>query len=137
VLDGFFAYAFLQDNPTTPAIQVAGLKEIDYDIVFQTSGGYDATGDHLTVVIEAALGRAVDIDAQQKLDLLHRAQSLKAAIEADPKLTSRLQDDGTVLAGQAAACDSLRVARYVGQTPFILENTVRVLLATWEVEVVT
>lgn len=134
--DGFGVRPYLQDNPVPPLLQIAGVREIDYDIQFQGPAGYQAVGDKLTVIVEACIARNVDIGSQKLLDRLHGDASLKAAIEADPRLTSRLADDGTITISQAPAADALRVTRYVGQTRHTIGG-VEYLLAEWEVEVLT
>lgn len=137
--DGFQISPWFQEAPRSPTLQVVGLEDIDYDIVFQHDG-YDNTGDRLVVIVEAAIPAKNDLATQMRLDKLHGASSLKAALEADDTLTSRWQDDQTVTGGHAAACDQLRVRRYRGQTRSIVQRDsggVDVLLAHWEVELLT
>lgn len=133
-LDGFQVSAYLRDSPTPPTVQVAGVDEIEYDRTHQRGS------DRLSFVIEACLGRAVDIQAQKALDALLDADgptSLKEILEADQKLTSRLLDDGNVVRDQPSAAGSVCVTAYKGQAKFTLPNGTEVLLATWSVEVVT
>lgn len=134
---GYQASPYLLANPTPPMVQVAGIRTIEYDIAFQNSSGYDLTGDRIIVVLEACLRTSIDIAGQQELDRLHGPSSLKAAVESDDKLTSRMLDNGSVEPGHAPACDALRVTDYTGQAQFTLENGTKVILATWEVEVIT
>jgi hypothetical protein len=118
---------------------VIGLEDIDYDIAFR-SGDYDGSGDRQVVIVEAVIPAKNDIASQMRLDKLHGPSSLKAAVETDQQLTSRWQDDQTVLAGQPAACDDLRVRRYRGQTRSLLQRDsggIDVILAHWEIEVLT
>lgn len=123
--------AYMLDSPTPPALQVVGLDEIDYDTL-----GYGGAGDTHLLIVEAVLGRFSDIGSQKTLDnLLSGADSVKAALESDKLLTSRLEDDGTVTTGQPAAAEWLKVRRYRGQTRFALPNGNEVLLASWLVEV--
>lgn len=130
--------AYLLDNPTLPMICVAGIEHIDYDVAFQGPDGYQAIGDQLTVQIEAAIEKTLDLAWQQKLATLHAADGLKNAVEADQQLTSRLNDDGTITISQTPACDALRVTEYVGPpTSFQFESGKDALLATWKVEVIT
>lgn len=137
--DGFQVVPYLLDNPTAPTIQVGGLTDVDYDQEFR--GEYLLVGDKMTVVIEVAIPRKTDIGAQKLLDKLHGSANLKAAVEADNRLQSRMADDGTITISQEPACDDLRVVRYKGSAPMILKQAGGVgmdnLLATWEVEVWT
>lgn len=127
---------YLLDNPTPPTVQIAGIENIDYDIQFQ-AGGYQAVGDKLTVQVEAALQKSTDKAAQAQLDRLHSADGLKAAIESDHKLQSRLEDDGTITISQPPACDDLRVTEYIGASDFTTRSGKQVLLASWRVEILT
>jgi len=135
--DDFQVFPYLLDSPTPPALQIAGIKEIEYDIEFQGANGYQATGDQITVVIEACLHREPDVSTQKTLDALHAADGLKHAVEADDRLTSRMNDDQTVDISQPPACDALRVTKYNGSAPLTLRDGTEVLLATWDVEVLT
>lgn len=137
VLTDFQVSLYLLANPTPPTIQIAGVEHIDYDIEFQGPDGYDATGDRLTVQIEAALQKGTERSGQEQLDRLHSATGLKNAVESDNRLTSRLQDDGSILISQEPACDDLRVTEYVGASDFTVAAGKQVLLATWRVEVLT
>lgn len=127
--------AYLLDDPSPPTLQVAGVESIDYD-----TGGYGDRADTHSFVIEACFSGTSDIGSQQLLDALLAptgATSLKAAVEADRTLTSRLLDDGTVQTSQPAAVAYLRVTAYRGQSRFTLPNGTDVLLASWTVEVAT
>ena len=53
-----------------------------------------------------------------------------ATVEATPTLTKRLSDQGVVTTGQVGAAQNVAFAEYRGQTPFVLTNGSRVLLAT-------
>lgn len=128
---------YLLDSPKPPVIQIAGITEIEYDIVFQGADGYQNQGDQLTVDVEAVLRRNTDIGPQKLLDRLHGDLSVKAALESDPQLTSRLSDSGSVLGGQDAACDSLRVTGYGWVPKHTLEDGTEVGLATWTVQILT
>ena len=137
--DGFQVSPWFIEAPRGPTLQVVGLEDIDYDIAFR-AGDYDGTGDRLIVIVEAAIPAKNDIGSQMRLDKLHGPASLKAAVESDQELTSRWQDDQTILDSQPAACDDLHVRRYRGQTRSIVERDsggLDVLLAHWEIEVLT
>ena len=98
-------------------------------------------GHRLTVVIEAAVAKGLDIQAQKTLDELHSENSVKAALESDGTpdgaLFSRLLDSGTVTTGNDPACDSLRVISYDLNGSFTLNSGVEVALATWDVDILT
>lgn len=123
--------AYLLDNPQPPCLQVAGVDETDYD-----TGGYGAgSSDTWTILVEAALGLVNEMGAQKVLNALLETDAVKDALESDITLTSRLQDNGVVLAGQAAAAEWVKVRRYRGQTRFRFPSGAEMLLATWETEV--
>lgn len=127
---GWAVSPYLRDNPTPPMIQVAGMSEVEYT----DFGG----GAERVFVIEAAVSLAVDVAAQMKLDELMDGgpNDLKAAVEADPELTMRMLDDGTIDISQEAACDDLECI-FQSQGRFTPQNGVTVLLATWNVRVIT
>ena len=135
---GFHVFLYLMDAPTLPALQVAGIRTIDYDIEFHGPSG-SMEGHRLTVVIEAAVPKGSNEQAQKTLDQLHSDKSVKAAIEADGDnsgaLYSRLSDSGTVVTDQLAACDALRVISYDLNGSFTLNSGVEVALATWDVDI--
>lgn len=137
---GFQITPYVLDAPLGPTIEIAGIELAEYDIAFRDSSGYNATGDQLTVIVTATIPYKVDILTQQRMDALHSATGLKHAIEADDRLTARMQDDGSLLADQNPACDALRVARYRGQARTMIEQHsggLDVLIGTWEVDVIT
>lgn len=121
--------AYFQENAQSPSLHVIGLDAFDYDGAFG-----DGTGEPLTLVVEAVIGRATDIGAQKKFRALFAA--FQAAAESDTRLTSRLEDNGRVTTGQAAACSDLRVSRYRGQRPLVV-NGAETLVAAWSVTVLT
>ena len=127
---------WLLENPAPPTISIGGITSIDYDIVFQ-GASYDLTGDQLTVEVEAAIRKIVDVQTQKTLDRFHGDLSIKAAVESDPQLTSRMADDGTITSGETAACDALRVTGYTFQGTLTLPNGTQVSLASWTVEIIT
>lgn len=119
--------AYPLENPTPPTLQVAGVATIDYD-----EHGFGSAGeDTWTVLVEAVLGKVSNVGAHTLLYRLLSESSVKTAIEADTRLTSRLSADGkTVAANQAAAATWLKCRRYRGQS-----RDGDLLYATWEVEV--
>lgn len=124
--------AYLLENPTPPSLQVAGVDTIDYD-----EHGFGSAGeDNWRILIEAALGKVSDTGSQDLLNTLLSESSVKTAIEADTKLTSRLSANGqTVTTGQSAAALWVKCRRYRGQSRVVFPNGAELLLATWEVEV--
>lgn len=137
VLNGYQISPWFLDNPTPDAIQVSGASDIDYDVAFENRG---VSHDMWNIEIEACIQRTVDVAAQLALAKLISPDSegsLKAALEADNRLTSRFLDDMTVQTGQPPACDDLHVIRYRGTARHTLEPGFDVLLATWTVQVLT
>jgi hypothetical protein len=125
--------AYLLDNPTAAALQVAGFDEIDYVQSF----GDDTS---FSFVIEGSAGLASDIGSQQRFDRWLGAtgdESVKSALEANRTLTSRLLDNGTVQTGQVALADDLQVRLFRGYRKARLANGSEVLLGDWLVELVT
>lgn len=122
--------AYLLDNPTPGMIQIAGMSEVEY---LDFGGGAERT-----FVVEAVASLGNDVGAQKQLDKLMDGgeNDLKAAIEADPTLTMRLGDDGEVDISQEPACDDLECI-FQSQGRFTPQNGVPVLLATWNVRVIT
>jgi len=126
--------AYMLDNPTPPAVLVAGVDSEGMD--FHTYGREDVIW---TILVEACLGLVTDIGAQKLLNKLLAPTgetSLVATVEATPTLTKRLSDQGVVTTGQTAAAQNVAFAEYRGQTPFVLTNGSRVLLATWAFTVI-
>ena len=127
--------AYLLENPTGPALQVAGVDSVEYD-----TGGFSGRDDSWIVIVEGAAGKVSDIGAQKRFDrwlTKSGSESVKAAIETDKTLTSRLNDDGSVSTGQAAAAITLRVTDFRGYRRVQLANGVEVLLGDWAVQVET
>src|SRR5574337_321544 len=125
---------YLLENPSPPAVRVAGVESggIEYE-------GFGSSSISATFLVEACLGLISDTAAQKLLNALmdaNGATSLVAAVESDRKLTSRLGPDGTVLTAQGAAADSVAFAGFRGQSRFTLPNRTEVLLATWAVQVI-
>lgn len=124
--------AWWHENPSTPCLQIAGVQELE-----KTSFG--PGGLRIVFAVEAVIGLASDVRAQQILDGMLATDQIPTAVESSNTpsgaLTSRLQDNGTVLTGQTAAADSVAFLRFLGQAPFQLRNGVEVLLGTFLVEV--
>ena len=121
--------AYLLDNPTPPSLVVAGVDSDGYE-----EQAYTGQSVSYTILVEACLGLVADITSQKTLNRLLSptgSASLVAAAKATPTLTSRLNDDGTISTGQAAAAESIAFDGYRGQTRFVLSNGSEVLLATW------
>lgn len=128
---------FLLDNPTPPALMVAGVSELEF-LTFGSVG--NPPGVRWQFLIEACVGKTSDVGSQKILNALLAptgSSSLVAAVEADAALTSRLNEEGTLRTGQEPAAESVSFTEYRGQTPFVLENGIRVLLATWAFEVLS
>lgn len=123
---------YLLDSPTTPALQVAGFDTIDYLDSF-------GPGVSLRIIVEGATGLAHSRAAQARFDRWlwpTGADSVKAAIESDTRLTSRLSEDGkSVLADQDPACDALQVVEFRGYRQARVRDGVELLLGDWVVQV--
>lgn len=128
-------FPWLQESPPTPCLQVAGL---DSDGAVSLTFG-DAK--QYVVLVEGCLGLVADTNAQQRLDDWLSTDAIADAVEdansPTGALTSRLQDDGTVVTGQAAAADSVGFDGYRGQTRFPAQDGRVLLLATWAFKVLT
>lgn len=128
---------FLLDNPTPPALMVAGVSEFEYT----TFGSPEVPpGMRWQILIEACVGKTSDVGSQKILNALLAptgSSSLVAAVEADGALTSRLNEEGTLRTDQEAAAEFVSFSEYRGQVNFVLENGIRVLLATWAFEVLS
>lgn len=123
---------YLLDNPTPPSLLVAAVDSFEF-LGFGESVRW-------TILVEACLGLVSDIASQEILNKLlapSGATSLVAAVEADERLTSRLDVAGVLTANQAPAADSVAFAEYRGQNRFTLRNGAEVLLAVWAFEVVS
>ena len=123
---------FLLDSPTPGAIQVGTITEVEY----QTFGTDSAI---MTWSVEACLQHHQDVSLWTKLRQLQDGgvYDIKAAIEADTQLQSRMADDGAITISQEPACDDLE-AVFAGLQPRVsLEAGVIVALATWNVRVLT
>jgi|DewCreStandDraft_4_1066084.scaffolds.fasta_scaffold46081_4 hypothetical protein len=123
---------YLLANPTPPSLMVAAVDEYEF-LGFGTSVRW-------TILVEACLGLAADVAAQELLNKLLAptgATSVVAAAEADQRLTSRLDRSGFLHTGQAPAADSVAFAAYRGQSRFQLRNGFEVLLAVWAFEVIS
>lgn len=126
-------YPYLLADPTSPVLQVAGPEDIDY---LQTFGD-DAT---FMFIIEGCTGRVSAAGAQKRFDLWIAAtgdQSVRQAVQADRRLTSRLMDDGSILTNQDPAADDLVVRQFRGYRRERLESGVEVLCGDFLVQVET
>jgi hypothetical protein len=135
---GFQISPYLLDAPVPDTIQVAGLVAAQFDVAFR--GSDDVVVDEYDIAIEVALDRQPPERWQKTLRALLAQTgdtSLRAALESDTKLTSRMADDLSVTSGHDPACDDLHVTDYRGQTTYTLEDGVTVSLAVWTVHVLT
>lgn len=129
--------AFMIAAPTPPGFQIAP-DRMQY---------HEELGDPTLYrfIVIGATGYAGDLIAQQNLDQLlddrvdvSDPPSVREALEADQRLSWRLQDDGSILTGQPAACDDVTVVGCSGYRLYPLQDRQQwVLGAEWEVEVRT
>lgn len=133
--------AYPLENPTAPALLVAGVEPAGYEYV-TFGGGAVEPSIRLSVLVQVVLGK---LSAPVTFKLLHRlmaatgSESLVATIEADPQLTSRYQEDGTgdfdILTSQAAAADFVSFNAYRGQSIWTAESGIVYVSANWAFEV--
>ena len=109
--------ATFQEAPPAPTLQVVGVERMTPT----ETGGMAASGDwqgDWTFLIEAYMGLVTEKGAHQRLNALLSSGGIPDAVESDcaagGALFSRLQDDGTVLASQAAAADDVQFLEYRG-----------------------
>jgi len=123
--------AYLLDNPTGPSLQVAGFEGIEA----QAYGPTWLVG----VVIEGATPLAGGSrGAYARFDeWLLGDFTVWDAIETDQTLTSRLRDNGSVLAGQSPVADSVAVQEFRGYRRGRSANQVEMLFGDWLVQVLT
>jgi len=114
---------YLEDDPTSPCLQVAGVESLDYVDAGMYGGGV------LTMIVEGAVSLAGTSRGAQKIfdRWILGPGGVREAIEADPQLTSRLLDDGTVEAGHPPAADALVVREFRGYQRELVRNTERQL----------
>lgn len=127
--DGHVGAYFNAAAPAT-TLQVAGVERMEK---------IDQGSKSFTMLIEGVFSAGVEPKSQKILDRLLLDESVDGAIEADGDksgaLYSRLQDDGTVLASQGAAAQSVAFIEYRGSGRDTVKNR-EVLIATWAVEVI-
>lgn len=124
---------YMQENPQTSSVHVAAVAPFEYGLGFG-----DGAGDEWTLLVEAILGRVTDVGSQKTLNSLlatSGSTSLKVAIEADTKLTSRLNEKGVLTTDEGAACSHLLLSRYLGQSNPVLGGALT-LVGTWAVRVI-
>lgn len=129
--------AYLERAPKTPYVCVAGVLEYEYT-TFGVPGTDREPGMRWLIAIEAGTN-SLDLVEQDRMRSLMESTgptSLVEAVESDPRLTSRLLKDGTVV-DAAAAADAVALEEFRGQTPFTFPSGVEVLLATWVFEILT
>lgn len=126
--------AYMLDNPSPGMLQVAGVESLDY---LRTMGD-DAT---YTFIVEGCASLAAgDKGSQRRFDEWLQpvgATSVRAALEADRRLTKRLQGNGNVATNQSPAADDLIVREFRGYRRHRLPNNTEVLLGDWVVQVET
>lgn len=118
--------AYMNPQSTPPTIEVYPDKTI-YDELIST--------DELRFKVRALVGFNFAIGAQQLLDRYLGTEgelSVKALIEADPRLTDRLEDDGSIQAQEPAA-DDLRVEDSTGSRLYPIEGRGHALGCEWTV----
>lgn len=125
-------YPYPQVNVTTPTLAVAGIDEVDY---VQDMGA----GADLRFLIEGATGSQSLDHAIKRFDKWiwpEGDDSVRAALEADQKLTSRLKPDRkTVLTDQDPAASAVQLVEFRGYAREALETGGEALTGIWVVQV--
>lgn len=121
---------WLDDNPTMPSVQVAGVQAMTRD----------AFGDsyQITLLVQALIGRASDQHSQKLLNQLVSGDGVTSvwdAIESNRTLTSRFTPADGLTANQQPAADDVAVVSYDGAARFTNQNGVDALVGTWTVTV--
>jgi hypothetical protein len=114
--EGHVSHTF-QEAPVPPTLQVVGVERMaPADTAGMTAPGV-FVGDW-TFLVEAYMGLVSEKMAHQRLNALLAAGGVAAAVESDYDgagcLYSRLQDNGSILAGQAAAASDIEFLEYRG-----------------------
>lgn len=130
--------ACLLEKPQTPALQVAGVDAEGRQVI---SFGTPPTIEW-TILIEAWLGTGLSQAAQRTLRRFLSAGGVADAIESEADIAapgalfSRIDDDGVVTTGHAAAAQSVSFLAYRGQSIVQTDDGKRALVATWAVQVI-
>lgn len=136
--DGYQVQPFALSAPVPPGFQISP-DRIDFHQTLQS--GMEIR----RFVVIGTVGYANDVASQEQLDALLDDRvdvsdqlSVREALEADQALTSRLEDDGTVLTGQPSAADDVTVVFCSGYRLYPIQGAQQIVLgAEWTVEVRT
>ena len=126
---------WLQENPVRDALSVAGPEKMEYA---EGAFGADASdrGGPLTIIVEGVCSLAGGLRAAQDRFDDWILWEVPEAIESDVRLTSRLNDDGSVTEDEDPACDALAVREFRGYRRERLGNgTDEFLVGDWVVDV--
>lgn len=128
--------AYPLENPTAPAVLIAGVEADGYQFEGY-SGGSVEPSVLLNLLVQVVLGEISKPVTFKRLNRLMAPwgdESLVVALEADPQLTSRYQEDGssfTVLTGQSPAASAVAFHAYRGQSLWTAGNGVTYVSANW------
>jgi hypothetical protein len=118
-------------QPPTPILQVGTIESAE-------RLGYGADGgSRYVLLIEGLFSLEAEVLAQKQLDELVSSQAVSDAIDADRRLTSRLDEDNVLTEDEDPACDAADVIEYRGSARVPLPDGRRVLQGVWAVQVVT
>jgi hypothetical protein len=117
-------------EPPLPILQVGTIESAE-------RMGYGAGGGSRYVFLVEGLFAGGDIASQKALDLLVGTDAVTLAVDADRKLTSRLDENGTLTEDEDPACAQADVVEYRGGAQRSLPNGQPVLQGIWAVQVVT
>lgn len=124
---------YFKSDPELDHIQVSGQNDqAVLDVAFRSEG---VMRDQWFFEVEALIRVGDTHSSLARADMA--TEALRHYLETDARLTSRWQDDNTVLTGQTPAADDLHVTS-VGVTPnFTLSSGKKCVLCTFTVEVWT
>jgi hypothetical protein len=130
---------YLHPDPPKLCLSVAG-PDVGSEAVGYNEGGFGVLasdrGAQMPMIVEGVVSCAGGLRAAQEIFDEWILWLVPEAIESDVRLTSRLNEDGTITTDQAAACDFLAVREFRGYRRERLGNgTDEFLVGDWVVDV--
>jgi hypothetical protein len=130
---------WLHPDPPKLCLSVAG-PDVGSEAVGYNEGGFGELasdrGASMPMIIEGVVSCAGGLRAAQEIFDEWILWLVPEAIESDVRLTSRLNEDGTITTDQSAACDSLAVREFRGYRRERLgTGTDEFLVGDWVVDV--
>lgn len=128
---------WLIPDPVNDALSVVGF-DLDGRVEYNEGGFGELASDRgasAPIIIEGVVSMAGGLRAAQDRFDAWVLWLVPEAIESDVRLTSRLNEDGTILTGQSPACDSLAVREFRGYSRQRLgDGTGDHLVGSWVVD---